>query len=545
MAKVRQENSDYWKKRFTALEDDQYRKGAAYYQDLQKQFRTATNNIQIDIERWYGRLADNNNISLAGAKELLKAGELDEFKWSVGQYIKAGQENALDQRWMAQLENASARHHISYLEAMKLQVQQHAEVLFTEYDGGLAGFLNQAYSNRYYHTAFEISKGTGVGTNLAELDTRKIDAILRRPWAQDGASFSDRIWTNKQKLVSNLHTELTQNIIRGSSPQQAISRLAKEMGVSKAQAARLVMTESAAISSIAQQECLKALGVEKFEILATLDSRTSAICREMDGRVFDMVDFEVGTTAPPFHPWCRSVVTPHFEDDFGAVEERAARDTETGETVLVDGKLTYPEWKEQFVDTTVNESERSSQKNKYNSVNWDHVNSKEFHDKFRNITEDSEVNEVIYNKSKDMLKHRNNTDYEDMYLIDVISKKVVAAQTHSTEILSVMYNEELKKAILHNPVNVLISIHNHPRNTPPSGGDFISNARNGYAQGIVACHNGELYMYKAGSIPFTSGLFDRKVVEYQQRPYYLSEEDAYLKVLEEFERDYGIEWRKL
>ena len=331
------------------LEDDQYRKGAGYYKDVQEQFRRASNSIQMDIERWYMRLAENNDISYAAAKRLLKKGELDEFKWDVQQYIKAGEENAIDRRWMKELENASARHHISYLEAMKLQAQQHAELLSTEFEGGMTDFLHKSYADSYYHTAYEVAKGTGIGTNLVRLDDKRIDAVIKRPWAQDGANFSDRIWTNKQKLVSSLHTELTQNIIRGESPQKAIDSLAKTMDVSRAQAGRLIMTESAAIASAAQKDTLKELGVEQYEILATLDGNTSEICREMDGKVFDMKDYEVGVTAPPFHPNCRSTTVPYFDDEFTDGEERAARNEETGETYYVPANMKYREWEKKFV----------------------------------------------------------------------------------------------------------------------------------------------------------------------------------------------------
>ncbi len=60
------------------------------------------------------------------------------------------------------------------------------------------------------------------------------------------------------------------------------------------------MTEQAYFSSLSQKDCFKDLGVEEFEILATLDSHTSEICCEMDGKHFQMKDYEPGTTAPPF-----------------------------------------------------------------------------------------------------------------------------------------------------------------------------------------------------------------------------------------------------
>lgn len=341
-------NSDYWKDRMADLEDQQYQNSAAYYKDVQDQFRQASNNIQMDIEKWYQRLADNNEIRYASARKFLKESELREFKWDVKRYIKAGKENAVNQRWMKELENASARYHISYLEAMKLQTRQHAELLSTQFDGGMTDFLHKSYADQYYRTAFEITKGTGIGRNLARLDSRQVDMVIRKPWAQDGKDFSDRIWTNKEKLVNSLHTELTQSIIRGSDPRQAINNLAKTMNVSRSQAGTLIMTESAAIASAAQKDCFKELGVEEYEVLETLDGSTCDICQEMDGKVFKMSEYEVGMTAPPFHPRCRGCTVPHFDDEFSDEGQRAARG-EDGKTYFVPSNMKYQEWEKQFV----------------------------------------------------------------------------------------------------------------------------------------------------------------------------------------------------
>lgn len=342
-------DKDYWKERMEALEDENYRSSMAYYKDVQEQFRQASNSMQMDIERWYRRLAENNDISYASAKKFLKSSELEEFKWSVEQYIKAGRENAVDQRWMKELENASARFHISYLEAMKLQAQQHAELLSAEFEGGMTDFLHKSYAEQFYRTAFEVSKGVGTGFNLARLDDRRIDMLLKHPWAQDGKNFSDRIWSNKEKLVTNLHTELAQCIIRGESPRSAIARLAKKMDVSKAQAGNVIMTESAAISSAAQQECYKELGVEQYQFDATLDGITCEVCQGMDQKVFKMSEYEVGVTANPIHPRCRCCTTPYFDDweEFDVNVERAARAPESGKTVYVDGNLDYEGWKKE------------------------------------------------------------------------------------------------------------------------------------------------------------------------------------------------------
>lgn len=349
------ENGTYWGERMSGLEEEQHQRGEAYYQDLQEQFRRAKNEIQMDIERWYQRLAENNGVSLAAAKRLLKKNELEEFQWTVEQYMKYGEKNALDPKWKKQLENASARHHISYLEALKCQMQQHVEQLMTEYEGGVTDFLHKTYAENYYHSAYEIAKGIGVGSNFAQLDEKRIDVIIKKPWAQDGKNFSDRIWTNKQKLTSHLHTELSQCIIRGDEPAKAISRLSEIMDVSERQAGRLVMTEAAAISSVAKKDCFQELDVEEFQFVATLDRHTSELCQSMDGKHFKMSEYQIGVNVPPLHCWCRSCTVPYFGDEFTEGEQRAARD-EDGKTYYVPANMTYPEWKEKFVDNVVKDS---------------------------------------------------------------------------------------------------------------------------------------------------------------------------------------------
>lgn len=107
---------------------------------------------------------------------------------------------------------------------------------------------------------------------------------------------------------------------------------------------RLVMTEQAAFSNAAQKDCFAELGVEQFEVLETLDGFTCSLCGSMDGQHFPMSQYEIGVTAPPFHPNCRGCTCPYFEDDFGVPGERAARG-EDGKTYYVLGNMTYEEWK--------------------------------------------------------------------------------------------------------------------------------------------------------------------------------------------------------
>ena len=82
-----------------------------------------------------------------------------------------------------------------------------------------------------------------------------------------------------------------------------------------------------------------------------MDSKTSEICRSLDGKVFDMKEYQAGVTAPPFHPYCRTTTAPYFDDweELGIDRERVARN-DKGKNYFVDGNTTYKEWEKQFVN---------------------------------------------------------------------------------------------------------------------------------------------------------------------------------------------------
>ena len=352
-------NSDYWKKRFELLEESQHQQGVQCYAELEKQYRQAQRQIEGQIQAWYGRFASNNGVTIQEAKRMLTSKELAELKWDINQYIQYGQENALSGTWVKELENASARFHISRLEALKLQTQQSLEVMFGNQLDSIDGAMRNIYKSGYYHTAFEIQKGVGVGWDFSTLDDKQIAKVINKPWAVDGKNFSERIWGNRQKLVNELNQTLTQNIMLGKDPQKAIDAIAKKMNSSKKNAGKLVMTEKAFFSSAAQKDCFAELDVEQFEIVATLDSHTSEICQEMDGKHFEISKWEVGVNAPPFHPWCRSTTVPYFDDEFDAVGERAARGAD-GKTYYIPADMKYKDWKQKFVKDSISDDTKKN-----------------------------------------------------------------------------------------------------------------------------------------------------------------------------------------
>ena len=111
--------SEYWQERFQQLEEAQHDTSVQTMQSIEQEFRRTEQVLDGKINAWYQRFASNNKISMIEARRLLNSDELEEFKWDVQDYIKYGEENGINQQWMKELENASAKVHISRLEALK------------------------------------------------------------------------------------------------------------------------------------------------------------------------------------------------------------------------------------------------------------------------------------------------------------------------------------------------------------------------------------------------------------------------------------------
>mgnify|MGYP002762076696 CR=1 FL=1 len=345
-------NREYWQERYEQLEKSAHSYSLSTYAQIEPAFTQAQMEIQKNIDAWYGRIAVNNNVTLQEAKKLLTADELAEFKWDVNEYIKYGKENAINHQWVKQLENASAKYHINKFEALKIRTQQAVEKAFGNELDAVDSMARKVYSNSYYHSIFEMQKGFNMGREIATIDEKALEKIITKPWASDGKNFSRRIWQSKAQLVNELHNQLTRTVLLGNKPDSAIKAISDKFNVSKSQAANLVMTEQSYFHSLATYDSFKSMGIKEYEFLATLDKKTTQMCRSMDGKHFPMSEYMPGATAPPLHPRCRSVTVPYFDDEYSDLfnngSMRAARNGD-GKTYYVPADMTYRDWEKKFV----------------------------------------------------------------------------------------------------------------------------------------------------------------------------------------------------
>ena len=334
---------DYWQKRQEAIYKAGEMQVNQYFKRLEKAFNQTKRELQKTIEAFYFRYAEENGLSFAAAQKRLNAeelGELDDF-------IALAMDNI--GKYNQQVNNMSLKARVTRYQALEMQVDAILRQVYAiDYQAESEKAMQEVYEDTYYRTWYSIDQYHGFHQAFAQVEPRVVEKLLEYPF--NGAAFSSRLWKQKDHLQTQLTEAVTTMLIQGRHPSTLTREFAKKMQSKKFDAYRLLHTESSFLMSAATHTGYKEDGVEKYEILATLDSKTCEICGELDGNVYEVGEEVTGVNMPPFHPLCRCTDVPHYEDTPTKGMARVARDPETGKTYMVPADMTYKQWREQYVE---------------------------------------------------------------------------------------------------------------------------------------------------------------------------------------------------
>lgn len=346
-------NSNYWEKRLLDGKKRVVENEEDYYKRLKKYYDTANKQIEEKLAVTYQRYAKENKLTLEQAyKQLPKEAE-KAYKNDLMDYISKAKEDAV--KYRDYLMNQSIMHKHSVLNQLQTEIKNVVYNIDMEETGGK--FLAKIYEDSDYYFQYQ----EGQAETFAKLDPERLHNLLSENWAGEG-NFSSKIWKNKDLLADALDDTLIKGLAKGQSYEQMAKALAERMGSSEKQAYRLIVTESARMDNQALLDQYKAMGVEKFEFLATLDNRTSEICRSMDGLVFNIEDAQIGLNVPPLHPYCRSRIVPVMEEEDEATE-RVYRDENNKSKI---GK--YKNYEQYLEENLGNKEQAKAIANKRNDI---------------------------------------------------------------------------------------------------------------------------------------------------------------------------------
>ena len=470
-------SNTYWQERFERLEAEQMAKAGKNIAALKDAYAYALRKYQDEVIAWYERYAGENGMTLADARKQLDARELKAFKLTLKRYTKLAKTEDLPPEYIKMLDRASIRARLDRSQALYIKTAQYVEQLAKQQGVGLEALLQDVYKDSYYKTAYETQRMRGRFSTFNELPEAAVNKVISRPWAEDGKDFSVRIWENKTKLLNTLQSEITRTMIAGEGSTALAARIANRFDVSFENARRLAETETAYVQEAARMDTWTKLDVERYKLVATLDSKTSSICRHMDGKVFNRKDAKAGVTMPPFHCYCRTTSIPYIEgitDDEDST--RAARDPETGKTTQVKGDLTYEKWYNKYVKPSASEPKAEPSPEPAGS-NYD---------------------KGVADAFEKALAFGRRTGNEWLYWRDLDGNEAYPDMSGSSN--KVVFSADLVRFLKEAEPGTLACVHNHPRSSSFSPDDLsVMCSYNSIKRMHVIGHDGTQYICEVGN----------------------------------------------
>ena len=481
--------SNYWAKRYEDESERAFGLGKMTSKNLREQADVIIRRMEKNVNDWYQRYADENGISLADARKELNARELKAFKMTLEEYRRQAEQEGLSDEYKQMLKQASIRKRLDREQELYINTVHELERWAKTQDTDISDLLNKVYESSNYRTAHLTQTMKGEYSSYGQVDPNTVQRIIHSPWAPDGKDFSERIWDNRKKLAKTMQNEFTQAMIIGQGTADISKAIAKNMNTSYSNANRLVETELARVHSQAFMDCMAELDVDAVEILATLDSKTSPICRRMDGKIVQRKDAKPGITIPPFHCHCRSTTVPYLGDDLADITgsgTRAARDPKTGKTVFVEGELDYGEWEKRYISEGRIDDGRKITPHNEGKTSQAHVKQM------------GSYEAGIENAYQKALAHGKRTGTEGLFWRD--KKGGVAYPDLSGDSSSVVFPPELVRFLEKRPAKSVDCVHNHPRSSSFSAEDLIV-MRNfeSIDKMLVIGHNGIKYKVSIGT----------------------------------------------
>ena len=455
--------NDYWRKR----EEEQLKHYLTEESGIQRAIAEKYNymlyQIQAQINDFYARYARREQITLAEAMQRVSKMDVQAFGAKAKKYVEEKDFSAKANQEL-RLYNATMR--INRLELLKANIGLEMVDGFNDLEHLMDDSLTKRTVDELNRQEDILRREAGILNTTVFDNAKTVRQIVNASF--NNATWSERIWGNQTQLRNQLASLLTQGLIQGRNPRVLAPELKNMFGVSRRNAERLMATELARVQTDAQMESFRRNDIDEY-VFISVDTACSH-CMALNEKHFPVKDMMPGENAPPIHPNCRCSTAAYVDRE--AIE------------------------REVFGGQDVQERERL-QKEYSNAVQTQLLNAPGFVDKFKGITGNDAVDNSIYECATKMLRHRNGTNYEDLYLIDANTGEVIHSLTTCDLEHGVDYDQRTLSAIKEAKKNnrQIIAVHNHPSGLPPSLDDGVSAFKNGYEQGVAVGHNLEVYRY--------------------------------------------------
>lgn len=294
-------SEEYWKNRETEQRKHNIQDEAEYQKRIQEIYQNMIDEIEKEINGFYGRYAKKEGITMAEAKKRAAKADIEALGRKAARYVKDKDFSDQANEEM-RLYNMTMK--VNRLELLKAQIGLEMVAGFDE----LQKYYDEKLTDR---TIAEFERQAGILGKTIQDNAKAANAIVNASF--HNATFSDRIWMYQDMLKNDLSSLLQTGLIQGQNPRRLATHLRKRFGVSQSNAERLMITELARVQTEAQKQSFERNGFEEYTFLAL--GTACPICRALDGKHFKIKKMMPGENAPPIHPRCRCSISAYEDSE--------------------------------------------------------------------------------------------------------------------------------------------------------------------------------------------------------------------------------------
>lgn len=296
----------YWEDRAKEIIDEESKSDYEIAQEIQRIVDEMNEDIEDEINRFYARYAINEGISFIEAKKKIDAVDVQMFQQKAKQYVE---NKDFSDKANAELRAYNTKMYVSREKLLQAQLGLIVTYAYAQIEQSMYNYMESAYYRA-------LKQQAGILGETLQVSINDVKTIVFTPF--ENHKWSTRLWSDMETVRRHVQKTTRHVLLRGRHPYEFIKDMRKDTGATTYNMKRLLLTETARVQTLAsKRHMLEEHGPEsEYQFVAKMDSKTTKTCRSLNDKTFKVKDMVPGVNAPPMHPFCRSAVVPHIDENW-------------------------------------------------------------------------------------------------------------------------------------------------------------------------------------------------------------------------------------
>lgn len=296
----------YWEDRAKEIIDEESKSDYEIAQEIQRIVDEMNADIEDEINRFYARYAINEGISFIEAKKKIDAVDVQQFSQKAKEYVE---NKDFSEKANQELKAYNTKMYVSREKLLQAQLGLIVTYAYAQIEQSMYNYMESAYYRA-------LKQQAGILGETLQVSINDVKTIIFTPF--ENHKWSTRLWSDMETVRRHVQKTTRHVLLRGRHPYEFIKDMRKDTGATTYNMKRLLLTETARVQTLAsKRHMLEEHGPEsEYQFVAKMDSKTTKTCRSLNDKTFKVKDMVPGVNAPPMHPFCRSAVVPHIDENW-------------------------------------------------------------------------------------------------------------------------------------------------------------------------------------------------------------------------------------